>query len=94
MVGIPAVECDSALEEMLWKSLSEKSKDLRRWNEKFTQRWLLLLNCNPLVEKITEVKSTLHRLIRENPEFADFDGIFWSGYPDRRISSILLSENP
>lgn len=94
MVGIPAVECDLALEEMLWKSFSEKSRDLGRWNGKFTQRWLLLLNCNPLVEKITEIKSALHRLVREDPEFADSDGIFWSGYPDRAISSILLSENP
>jgi len=92
MIAGQVAEIDSAITGMLGRVLEEKTNDLLRWNGTFSQRWLLLLNCYPLAENAAEVEGTLRRLIRENTGPAGFDGIFWSGYPNRTLIPISLSE--
>ena len=81
---------DSALHVMLERALEEKSKDLSRWKRHFVQRWLLLLNAYPLVDDAGEVQKTVEQLIRSNPNYCGFDGVFWSGYPDRSLFPIPI----
>ena len=91
LVGQGAAEMDSAITEMLRRVLKDKTDGLRRWKATFSQGWLLLLNCYPLADDAAEVEGTLRRLIRENAELRRFDGVFWSGYPDRTLIPISLS---
>jgi hypothetical protein len=92
MVGNQAAETDSAAIRMLRRVLEDKTNGLTRWNEAFSQRWLLLLNCYPLADNAAEVEGTLRRLVCENAALARFDGVFWSGYPDRALIPIPLSQ--
>ena len=55
----------------------------------FAERWLLLLNCYPLAEDLAEVEDTLQLLLK-HPELAGFNGIFWSGPPDWKLSRVPL----
>jgi len=93
MVGSPVAELKSATAAMLRHALEDKMNDLNRWNRSFAQRWLLLLNCYPLADDSAEVEGTLRQLVRENAELTGFDGVFWSGYPDRTLIPIPLSQN-
>jgi len=72
--------------------LEDKANDLERWDGTFAQRWLLLLNCYPLADDTAEVEGALRRLARVNAGAAQFDGIFWSGYPNRAVVPISLSQ--
>lgn len=92
MVGGAVAELNSAVAAMLGRALEDKTKDLSKWNGSFAQRWLLLLNCYPLADDSAEVEGTLRQLVRENAGVAGFDGIFWSGYPDRALIPIVLSQ--
>ena len=66
-------------------------KKLSRWEDSFTERWLLLLNYYPLADNLAEVKDTLRQLVRGSQDLAGFNGIFWSGYPDWTLTQISLS---
>ena len=79
----------SAHKALLERAL-EKNQDLPNWKGHFTKRWLMLLNCYPLVDDLDDVKDTLRQLIFEKQNLAGFDGIFWSGYPDRSLREINL----
>jgi hypothetical protein len=92
MIAGQVAEIGSATTGMLRRVLEDKTNDLQRWNGTFSQRWLLLLNCYPLAESAAEVEGTLRRLSCENAGPAGFDGIFWSGYPDRTLIPISLSK--
>ena len=84
-------EMNSAISSMLARALDEKTKALPRWNDDVTERWLLLLNAYPLVDDVGEVKRALKELTRCNPNVCGFDGVFWSGYPDRALVAIPMS---
>ena len=91
VIASPGVtEMSSAVHAMLERALGEKAKGLPRWKTHFSQRWLLLLNAFPLVHDLGEVQRTVMRLTRSNPSFCGFDGVFWSGYPDRSLYSIPI----
>jgi hypothetical protein len=90
-VAYPVAKLESATTQMLRRVLEDKANDLPRWNGTFFQRWLLLLNCYPLVDDAAKVEGALRRLVRENTALARFDGVFWSGYPDRALIPIPLS---
>ncbi len=92
MIAGQVAEIDSATTGMLRRVLKDKTNDPQRWNGTFSQHWLLLLNCYPLADNAAEVEGTLRRLVRENAGPAEFDGIFWSGYPDRTLIPIFLSK--
>jgi hypothetical protein len=94
MVGNSATELTSARTTMLRRSLKDKTADLSKWKGKFAQRWLLLLNCYPHAGSTTELKSILHRLGGEHDNTHKFDGIFWSGYPDRTLVRMYLAKKP
>ena len=81
-----------AIAIMVRRAFEHKTKDLPKWNGSFAERWLLLLNCYPLVEGLAQVEGTLHQLVRERPELAGLNGIFWHGYSDRTLTPILLME--
>ena len=86
-------ETGSATATMLWRALEDKTKDLPKWNGSFAERWLLLLNCYPLAEDLFQVEDTLNQLVLEHPELVGFNGVFWSGYPDRMLTPISLSSS-
>ena len=90
IIEYPATEMASATTAMLRQALEDKARDLPRWIGDFTQRWLLLLNCYPLVECPPELEDTLRRLGRELDDAHRPDGVFWSGYPDRTLVRIRL----
>ena len=77
---------------MLYRALKNKTEDLPKWNGGFAERWLLLLNCYPLVDNLVQVKDTLRQLLLAHPRLAGFNGIFWSGRPDRALTPISLGE--
>ena len=39
---------------MLYRALKNKTEDLPKWNGGFAERWLLLLNCYPLVDNLVQ----------------------------------------
>ena len=90
--GSGASEIRSTTATMIWRALENKTKDLPKWNGTFASRWLLLLNCYPLVDDLGQAKNILRKLVLEHPELARFNGIFWSGYPDRALTPISLGE--
>jgi hypothetical protein len=92
MIAGQVAEIDSATTGMLRRVLKDKTNDLQRWNGTFSQRWLLLLNCYPLADDTAEVEAAIRRLAREKAGPARFDGILWSGYPDRTLIPISLSK--
>lgn len=91
MVGGPASEITSSTAEMLSRSLRDKAKKLPMWKGAFDQRWLLLLNCYILADDTAEIEGTVRRLVRDNADLAGFDGVLWSGFPDRALLGISLS---
>ena len=90
-VSAGVAEMSSAISSMLARALDEKTKALERWNDAVTERWLLLLNAYPLVDDVGEVQQALKELTRWNPNSCGFDGVFWSGYPDRALVAIPMS---
>ena len=91
-VNAGVAEMQSAISSMLARALDEKTKALPRWNEDVTERWLLLLNAYPLVNDVGQLKRALTEVTRWNPSLCGFDGIFWSGYPDRALVAIPVAE--
>jgi hypothetical protein len=91
MFGPPPTEIASATTAMLRRALEDKAGDLPRWKGEFTQRWLLLLNCWPLVESTTELEEELRRSGNKPANTHRFDGILWSGFPDRTLIPIFLT---
>jgi hypothetical protein len=94
MIGSPAAEMGSLISEMLRQALHKKlalyKKDnWRRWGA-FSQRWLLLLNCCPLVDDAAQVHGALSELSIQDSGLTGFDGVFWSGYPDRTLIPMPL----
>ena len=81
------VEISSATDGMLRRAVETKAANIRKWSSGFNQRWLLLLNCYPLVDDCAVV-DTLRHLARQGS--VGFDGIFWSGYPDRTLVPIRM----
>ena len=86
-------EIPSTTEAMLWRAFRDKTEGLSRWNGDFDQRWLLLLNCYPLASDIDDMKEALREFADWWEESARFDGVFWSGYPDRTLIPISLPES-
>ena len=84
-------ETTSATIAMLLRTLEDKTKKLPTWNGSFDERWLLLLNFYPLIDGPDKVEDTLQQLVQKNQHLAGFNGIFWSGYPDRMLIPIPLS---
>lgn len=84
-IGYPAVELLPARSEALYRALADKAQNLRNWKADFPRKFLLLLNCFVLADNPNEVKVELSRLVGDRPECRGFDGIFWSGYPERRL---------
>ena len=83
-------EIGPAISTMLLRAMMDKVKRLPNWNGRFSERWLLLLNCYPLAEDLDQVKSILLDLVRARSAFKQLSGVFWSGYPERRLLSIPL----
>ena len=84
-------EINRVTSAMLERALEEKTRALPRWTGIFTRRWLMLLNCYPLVDDICEVEVALERLIRGNSNMCGFDGVFWSGLSDRTLVLIPMA---
>ena len=85
-------EISLAIATMVRRALEDKTKDLPGWNGSFAERWLLLLNCYPLVEDLAQVEDTLHQLVLKHPELAGFNGIFWCEYSALTLTPISLME--
>ena len=92
MIGSSVAEISSSTAAMLRRAVSDKTKGLPNWNGSFDQQWLLILNCNPLVDDVAEVESTLRQLLQMNQGLVGLDGIFWSGIPDRTLVEVLSME--
>ena len=92
MIGSSVAEISSSTAAMLRRAVSDKTKGLPNWKGSFDQRWLLILNCNPLVDDVAEVESTLRQLVQTNQGLVGLDGIFWSGIPDRTLVEVLSME--
>ncbi len=92
MIAAPATEISSSMDMMLYRPLQIKTKDLSRWSDEFDQRWLLLLNCNPLVDNVAEVEGVLRKLTQEHQRLNGFNGFFWSGCRDRCLVPISLEK--
>ena len=92
MIGGAVAELGLAFGASLRRAVEGKTDDLRKWNDSFKKRWLLLLNCYPLANDLSEVEGILRQLARENMALTGFDGVFWSGYPDRTLVPIFLSQ--
>ena len=80
----------TATSGMLKRALTSKANRLEAWGEDFTERWLLLLNCNPLVDDSDEVKRQIIHITKNNRRIDRFNGIFWSGFPERKLIQIFL----
>lgn len=87
--GQPA-EIRLATYDMLRKALKDKSGSMPRWSGEFERKWLLLLNGYPLVDDVEEVENALKKLIRSNPNYSGFDGVFWRGYAAPALTEIPL----
>ena len=81
-------EMSSAILDMLEQALTTKVRALPKWNVNLAKRWLLLLNCYPLVDDVDEVQGALEQLIRSNPSLGEFDGILWNGCSNRALVPI------
>lgn len=92
LIGGQTAVIEPAIATMLEHALQEKTKGLSRWGGGFSKRWLLLLNCYVYASDITCVENALHQLVRDNPALTGFEDIFWSGYPDRELGRINLTE--
>ena len=96
-IGNSVTEISSSTVAMLQGAVTRKAKSLLTWSGSFDQRWLLILNCNPLVNDVAEIENTLRQLARENQESIGFDGFFYSGYTDRALVEVsplyLASKN-
>ncbi len=88
MVSAGVAEIGSATETMLETALVDKTTDLVRWHGCFVEHWLLLLNCYPLVNDQTDVRRVVRQLFGQSQRLRQFDGVFWSGYPDRSLVAI------
>ncbi len=92
MIGGSVTELDSAARAALRQALTSKAHDLFRWNKIYSKKYLMFLNSYPLANNIEAIENNLRRIIRDNPEYAGFDGVFWSGYPDRTPVLIGLGD--
>jgi len=92
MIGSSVAEISSSTAAMLWRAVSDKAENLPNWNGSFDQRWLLILNCYPLVDDVAEIKETIQQHVRKNQRLAEFNGILWSGFPDRTLVEVLSSK--
>ena len=88
MISAGVAEIGSATETMLEAALVDKTTDLVTWHGNFVERWLLLLNCYPLANDQSEVRRVVSDLFGYNQHLCQFDGVYWSGYPDRRLVAI------
>ena len=88
MVSAGVAELGSATETMLEVALVDKTTDLVAWRGSFIERWLLLLNCYPLANDPADVRRVVSELFSYNKHLCQFDGVYWSGYPDRRLVAI------
>ncbi|RWI62443.1 MAG: hypothetical protein EOR30_33625 [Mesorhizobium sp.] len=91
MIGGPATELTSTITAMLSRSLTDKARRLEHWKERFEQCWLLILNCYPLADDSVEIESILRQIAPSDARLAGFDGVLWSGFPDRTLLRISLS---
>ena len=90
MIGSSVTEISSSTATMLWRAVSDKAENLPNWKGSFDQRWLLILNCNPLVDDVAEIEETIRRLVRKDQRLVEFNGILWSGVSDRTLVEVLL----
>lgn len=93
IAGQSAGEMRSIIRAMLWRAIQPKANGLARWRENFDHCWLLILNCYPLADDTDEIQALIRQLVGEKKALAGFDGIFWSGFPDRTLLPIPLLEN-
>lgn len=93
MLGATAAELCSATTAILRRVLDDKANGLCRWSGTFAQRWLLVLSCYPLADDNAAIETTLRRLVRETATVSGYDGVYWSGYPDRALVPISLSDD-
>lgn len=92
MISSSVTEVSSSTATMLWRALSDKAKNLPNWNGSFEQRWLLILNCNPLVDDVAEIDGTIRQLVRKNQRLAEFNGILWSEVSDRTLVEVWRTD--
>lgn len=90
-IGHPPTEIVSATQGMLRHCFEDKGIDLPRWKHNFAQCWLLILNCYVLAES-ENIESALRKVAAEYADKYRFDGVFWSGYPDRSLVRICLEK--
>ena len=91
VVSPGVAEIGSAASVMMQRAL-EKTAELPTWNANFSERWLLLLNCYPLVDDTSHVEDVLQRLLDQLQNALQFDGVFWSGCPNRDLVPIRKSQ--
>ena len=92
MISSSVTEISSSTATMLWRALSEKAKNLPNWNGSFDQRWLLILNCNLLVDDVAEIEGAIRQLVRKNQRLAEFNCILWSGVSDRTLVEVWRTD--
>ena len=79
-----------AVTALLTTALSSKACKADSWIGDYSERWLLILNQYPLARDPDEVRSIAIQLVRENSEWARFEGILWKPYGDRSLVRMEL----
>ena len=76
-------------------SLESKERGIQRWIGNFFERWLLLLNCYEMIGgyEFPQVEKAVRQYAKNYRDMTRFNGIMWSGYPNRTLKPISLSEN-
>ena len=75
---------------MIKEVLCRKARSVHRWSGQFTQRWLLLLNCDPLADDIDDVRPIILEQFQNSPKLRQFDGILWTAMDRRMLVQIPL----
>ena len=61
---------------------------------KLFERWLLLLNCYQMIDDndFTQVEKVVRQYATNYRDLTWFNGIMWSGFPNRTLKPIFLSK--
>ena len=86
---------DRVITTTLRCSLESKERGIQRWNGNFLERWLLLLNYYEMIydNDFPQVEKVVRQYAKNYRDLTKFNGIMWSGFPDRTLKPISLSES-
>lgn len=86
MAGAGVHLVEPTLNAALELAFRTKKEALPSWKGDCSKRWLLMLNCYPLVDDDDAVAG-IRRLLTQSGQDG-FDGVFWSGFEDRSLIAV------